>query len=348
MTKTGGGIYTFSTDTESSQTLPDLLTAARERIACYEPQGYKEEGKFKAGLNAFLDWLPPGGWESIARDINNATTDSELHDVFFNLLTALAIPMKARSNSSTVTESPQANRLEAVETVASTLDEPQYREETFRELCKKRDSYRCIVSGELDTKTWIERGRPDNEDNCYVDVTHIIPFAYASWDKSTPPPGQRATAWEVLYRCFPGVRHIGMAVTSINDLRNGVTLRESIHKAFGRFEIAFKPTGHVNVYERKIFGNFPKSEQRGLPGSTRIELTQAADTEGLELPSVTLLDCHYRLCEILNASGMGEIIEKHWDDWEDLKARGGGVMRPDGSSDIGHYLEVALWERVVG
>ena len=103
-----------------------------------------------------------------------------------------------------------------------------------------------------------------------------------------------------------------------------------------------------NVYELKIFKRFPNLERQVLPKNGRVEFTRAEDAQDLELPNAALLDCHYRLAEILNASGMAELIEGYLQDWEDIKGSAGGSLREDGVSDIGQVLRVALWERVVG
>jgi hypothetical protein len=86
----------MTTDTESSATLPALVEAAKERITRYQSQNRVNEEKLQTSLNAFIEWLPEGGLESVARDIINATTDEDLYNVFHNLLTGLALPSKSR------------------------------------------------------------------------------------------------------------------------------------------------------------------------------------------------------------------------------------------------------------
>lgn len=84
----------LSTNTESS--LPESIEAAKKRITKYQSQNRLHEENLQPSLNAFLEWLPEGGRESIARDIINATTDKALYDVFNNLLTGLVLPSKFR------------------------------------------------------------------------------------------------------------------------------------------------------------------------------------------------------------------------------------------------------------
>ena len=85
-----------------------------------------------------------------------------------------------------------------------------------------------------------------------------------------------------------------------------------------------------------------------LPKKGLVEFKRGKDAQELPLPNAALLDCHYRLAEILHASGIGAIIEKYHRDWEELKGSASPSLREDGGTDIGHILGVALWERVVG
>ncbi|GKZ69120.1 hypothetical protein AnigIFM50267_004298 [Aspergillus niger] len=151
------GLSILSTDTEASETMLKLLSDANKRIAQYAAQGRQDEDKLKQALQAFLEWLPDVGKVSIARDILGATTDDLLHQVFFNLFTTLAVPMKTRSHAGSVKCSPHPHRLDAEEAVASTLDDPLEREK-FRDDSLRKDDYCCVVSGDMDVDKFCERG----------------------------------------------------------------------------------------------------------------------------------------------------------------------------------------------
>ncbi|KAE8408287.1 hypothetical protein BDV37DRAFT_192651 [Aspergillus pseudonomiae] len=342
------GLSVMSTETESSVTWPFLAAAAMERIAKYQPQHRAHEQILQPSLGAFVTWLPAGGRESVARDIVDATTDKDLYDVFHNLLTSLAVPMKARSKQPSVTESPHPRRQANVEVVAATLDQPEIRDPTFRDLCLRRDSNCCVVTGHMDTDYWETIGCPDDINFGPTEGAHIIPFSYASWDKSSAPPNDTSSAWEVLWRCFPRVRQEGLRVETINNPSNGITLRNSVHTEFGKFSIALKPTDSDDTYEVKVFRRYPKPDRQFLPGSGYIELKKAHDAQGLDLPNRALLECHYRLAEILNASGMAEVIERSFREWEDLKGSSCHLLREDGGTDVEKFLRTGLWERVIG
>lgn len=90
------GLSVMTAHTESSETWPFLAEASKARIAKYQPQNRVHEERLRPFLNAFVEWLPEGGRESVARDIINATTDENLYDVFHNLFTGFALLSKSR------------------------------------------------------------------------------------------------------------------------------------------------------------------------------------------------------------------------------------------------------------
>lgn len=99
------------------------------------------------------------------------------------------------------------------------------------------------------------------------------------------------------------------------------------------------------MYEIKVFDQFPSLDIITLPKDLHVTFKAAEDAPDPELPKAALLNCHYRLAEILNASGMAEIIERHLQDWEKIKEDSGISLQEDGGTDIGRLLSVA---RVVG
>lgn len=101
------------------------------------------------------------------------------------------------------------------------------------------------------------------------------------------------------------------------------------------------------MYTVKVYPRFPDRELALLPADRLVEFKQAEGAEDLSLPGPVLLDCHYRVAEILNASGMSGYIERKLRDWEDLKEIADkGSLREDGATDITRILNTALWQRV--
>ncbi|PGH04984.1 hypothetical protein AJ79_06941 [Helicocarpus griseus UAMH5409] len=78
-------------------------------------------------------------------------------------------------------------------------------------------------------------------------------------------------------------------------------------------------------------------------------MQQAVGSEDADLPSSVFLDCHHRIAEVLNTSGMGEVIEKLTSEWEDLKTyEGHGSLDHLGRSDVSQILNIALWHEARG
>jgi hypothetical protein len=78
-----------------------------------------------------------------------------------------------------------------------------------------------------------------------------------------------------------------------------------------------------------------------------VKFTRVEDTPDLELPDAALLDCHYRLAEMLHGSGIGEVIDKYHQAWDNIRDTTSSSLKEDGGTDIGQLLSVALWERVI-
>jgi HNH endonuclease len=92
--------------------------------------------------------------------------------------------VKARSRNPSVTDSPHRKRQENAEIVASTIETPINRDSSFRGRCLQRDSYRCVITGNMDTGYWKEHGCPKDTVIARLEAAHIIPFAYGSWEQS--------------------------------------------------------------------------------------------------------------------------------------------------------------------
>ncbi|KAB8271513.1 hypothetical protein BDV30DRAFT_240487 [Aspergillus minisclerotigenes] len=342
----------MSTD-KSNESWPLLAEKGRERIARYQPQDRPYDEILKPSLDAFIEWLPRGGRESIARDIVRANTDDDLYQVFANLFRGLAVPSKykilntgldiTKQSLGAVTTQSKPPADTDSETIAGILHPPR---SPFHSLCLRRDSNKCVITGEMDTDYWESIGCPEDTYFAPTEGAHIIPFSYASWDNSTNLPHDRARAWEVLYRCFPEVRRAGLSGDTINDTSNGLTLRESLYYEFGKFNLALKPTAVEHKYEVKYFRNYPRSDRELLPES--IELKKVEDAQELALPNCIFLDCHYRLAEILNASGMGVTIQRNVDKWKHLKVSAYNLeIREDGGTHIEKFLRAGLWQHIM-
>lgn len=85
-----------------------------------------------------------------------------------------------------------------------------------------------------------------------------------------------------------------------------------------------------------------------LPSSP-ISFERAEDGADVPSPNLNLLDCHYRIAEILNASGMGEEIDRKQDEWDRMKRSIlDGCLNEDGSTNVADILRTGLWQKVTG
>ncbi|OJD09949.1 hypothetical protein AJ78_08842, partial [Emergomyces pasteurianus Ep9510] len=245
---------------------------------------------------------------------------------------------KALSPRTSVTESPISKRKRNVELIAANLQVPH-----FRETCLHRDEYRCVVTQVMDFSLWKSINQPPDILYGDMEVAHIIPFVYASWRDIS---GEKNTAniWEVLFRCFPSLRRTGMRAANINDPSNGITLWDVIRKQFGKFRCAFEPTDTPHVYNFKTYLGYP-AQSAFSPPDRKITMRNAPGAEDVASPSRVLLECHWRVAEILNASGMGETIDQIIQEWEDIKEGDDGhaCLREDGKSNVSGFLTAALW-----
>ncbi|KAK2809803.1 hypothetical protein FQN50_003443 [Emmonsiellopsis sp. PD_5] len=295
-------------------------------------------------LQALLDWLPEEGRDSIARDINQAETDEALNGVFADLCSDLIYPMKATSGRSCVAESSSEERRENDESLAAALPYLESRDPSFYKTCLRREGDCCIITKHMDTERWVDAGEPDDVAHADLSAAHIIPFTYGSWADVPSRQKDASKAWGVLFKCFPSVRRAGMSVERINDPSNGMMMVEDLHRQFDRFRFSFVATETPNVYKIKLYKKFSRYGVSNLPEDRLVTSTNASDGEDIALPSATLLDCHHRVAEVLNASGMAEEIEKKINDWENLKHA--SVLREDGTSDVAGYLNLGLWMSV--
>ncbi|KAJ9296811.1 hypothetical protein DTO271G3_5010 [Paecilomyces variotii] len=305
----------------STETWPDLARRAKENINQYKCIPSLDDEKLVPCMIALLDYLPEGGRESIARDILSCeSNEKKLYDVFENIRGCLLFSMKAAGHSSiNRTRTLIYDRNDNVETVVSGINDPQNQERKFRDDVLYRDGFQCVVTNDMDFKHWEKVGGPAGIMYSELEAAHIIPFSLTSWKESLAASFDISDAWETLYRYFPKVRQIGMKVDNINNPCNGISLRDSLHTQFGKFHLAFAPTATPNTYKVKTYKAFPTYLRREIPYDSIVCFTDSSDAHGISLPDAALLDCHYRVAEVLNASGMLGEIDTKIREWEDME-----------------------------
>lgn len=81
------------------QQWPGLHDRAKDRVRNYvsaSASENKNDGKLISCLIAFLEWLPEGGRESLARDLVECDDDTDVYDIFDNFRTGLVYASKFR------------------------------------------------------------------------------------------------------------------------------------------------------------------------------------------------------------------------------------------------------------
>lgn len=151
--------------------------------------------------------------------------------------------------------------------------------------------------------------------------------------------------WEILWRCLPSIRALGFDHENINSLWNSLTLTGWLHEHFGAFQIAFESTVSTLPLEElvcfialltRILKDVEKnykvhvikgaSERYKTFFPPEVRFRNHDQDKDRDLPSPILLDCHFRLAKILNASGMAAVFDFDFDEWEEVKARTGDQL----------------------
>ncbi|OJJ82478.1 uncharacterized protein ASPGLDRAFT_93062, partial [Aspergillus glaucus CBS 516.65] len=174
----------------------------------------------------------------------------------------------------------------------------------FYNSCLKRDTHHCVVTRFMEYYYWHAKGEPEDEYFDDLEAVHIIPSAYESW---------RADAmmtWEALYRCFPAACRVGMHMDNINHISNDISMIPGMHAQFGQFRMSLSPrrvyTSIFNRHGITICRAFP-TLYHDLPADRLITFKTKIN---FFFPDPMLLDTHFRVAEILSASGMGEVISQ--------------------------------------
>ncbi|PGH16992.1 hypothetical protein AJ79_01376 [Helicocarpus griseus UAMH5409] len=317
-------------DSESSR--KRKINDARERINRYVPGQQANDDKLIACLHAFPDWLPEEGVDFVVHEVVKCgENDNRLYQCFADLLRSVLYIVKLANMRFSVAASP------------AELDETQYDESLFYEMCARRDGYCCVVTKQMDTGHWESLNRPSDVVFGDLEVAHIIAIPCASIVDD--PSRHAGTVWESLFRCFPSLRRTCTYEGRPNDPSNGIALRDSIHKQFRKFGCALEPTDTPYVYNFRTYKIYSPEQEAFLPPDRKVTM-RADGVQGVPLPSRDLLACHWRVAEILKASGMDEVVEQLILKWEDMKDSSHGCLREDGTSDVSEYVKAAFWERI--
>ncbi|KAL2216843.1 hypothetical protein M432DRAFT_550657 [Thermoascus aurantiacus ATCC 26904] len=307
----------------------DAIEYAKRRLENYKEKNEKD--KTPLVLNAFLDFLPKDGKQNLITDIVTRPEDEDLHQLVRQLRAHIIVPLAlsaASSSSASSLEGRQGTR-------PATSHQRRNRsgQRKFKEACLDRDNNRCVVSGLYDVKR--AEKLPEEEYNEHpkanTECAHVIPFSASaeSPDGNIDPEKEVARNWAFVYRYFPDLvaKMDVRSASAINQPRNAMTLIQPFHAALGSFTMGFeKVPGDQNSYIVRTFKGFQDGYNFFLPKDGRV-IFESKDS--VESPDQTILAFHLAICNILHATGMGEDIERYFDNLEEI-----GCLAEDGSTDI--------------
>ncbi|PGH06273.1 hypothetical protein GX51_02470 [Blastomyces parvus] len=311
---------------------------ARTKISAYTPQS--PDDNTSAILSAFLDNLPQEGKQNLIHFIATCRENDILFTLSEHLISAILVSLRARTTPE-VTPSPLPNAEEdLVNVVSSHMTHPSDRnsQDKLKQQCLKRDNYQCLVTGVYD-----HEHAPGNVPDDLLKLTgetelaHIIPLALGKFRNSAEEV-QRARTWAAIYTCFPDIPlHTNCFAETVNDSENLMTLYSPVHKAFGKFQIAFEPADEEHTY-RLQFYRLPTVLHLHLPepDENNERVVRFTKHANYDLPSRALLGAHAAVARSLHVTGMARTIDQLLRDRGELCG-----LAEDGSTDIGRLSMLA-------
>ncbi|KAF8454039.1 hypothetical protein BDZ91DRAFT_748327 [Kalaharituber pfeilii] len=285
-------------------------------------------------LRAFLTYSTGSSLAAIAQAISEASSTHLLLALAQHIKTSIIIPLKAAGGKTPASSLPSPCPLgpDDVDYYMNILEAQPCDQGTLRRLCLLRDGGRCVFTG-------IEDANLHENGLAYTQVAHIVPYALGYFDeRNSVQLEARATVWDAIVRMFPDVTsRLNFNGNQINNLCNVITLCTDLHVAFGAFRCCLTPiddADNAHTYKLETFPHFPRIYLDRIPGDRIIRLS--THDQRLELPSRHLLTLHSVIARVLNATGMGQLIDKVFEERSNLRC-----LAEDGSTDIARLLLLA-------
>ncbi|KAK0736708.1 hypothetical protein B0T21DRAFT_411856 [Apiosordaria backusii] len=319
-------------------------------------------------LGAFFRSLAIGMLDDDNVNLSDDSAVADFREAVFGfaefLMANFFLPLRATTN-----KTPQPSPIyHAAVQQAQTQDDQQRiqdfvgtpeRLSALRGSCLTRDRHRCVITHTFDIREALERfrrppatdddGNPlDMSNNGGLEVAHILPHALTKeengelvwstfpflWGYTNSQQNEsRKVAIAILNMFDSGVMHM-IEGTDMHRPYNAITLSLEMHQRFGQFHIFF---------ERIADASAPPHTYRinsFLPFSNQFPVTRTLSTHpSIDPPSERLLALHSAIGHILHLSGARDYIQVILRDMED------GVVREDGSTQLGDLLSIALQMR---
>lgn len=186
-------------------------------------------------------------------------------------------------------------------------------------------------------------GNPLDANTGTLEVAHILPFALTKEENGrlvrAPPPflrgatnSQQSDARKltvaILNMFDSGVMHM-IEGPSMHRTSNALTLSGEMHHRFGEFDVVFERVADAPPHTYRV--------ETFVELLMQFPVTRTLYTHpSIDPPSERLLALHSANGHILHLSGAGEYIHVLLRDMED------GVVREDGSTQLGDLLSIAL------
>lgn len=276
-------------------------------------------------LEQMFKHLPPEGKQNLADDAFGCISNQELYQLAVNIDLGFLRPMKVAGE-----KRPPSTHTLPVDDVSlkqqlstQIIDDPNFWEQLhLRKDCLCRDGDMCIVSKVFNA---CSKHIPPGKETMRLEVAHALPLSLGDFSEEF---------WNCLYRYFPGV-HALVGHGNLNTVENAMMVATPLFEEFSDFCLAFEPTSVPNLYHVKTFPGFATSCNRFLTEDGLFTLT-LHDTR-YALPHPILLETHYILATILNATGRVELVNGILEDYRDSCG-----LAKDGSTDIDRLLSVIL------
>ncbi|KAK3935965.1 hypothetical protein QBC46DRAFT_396221 [Diplogelasinospora grovesii] len=319
------------------------------RLTFEYARSQKSQDRF---LGAFFRSLALGMLDDDSVNLSDDSVVADFRSPLFGfaefLMANFFLPLRASTNK-TPQPSPvyhaavqQAQTQEDQQRIQDFVGTPE-RLSTLRGSCLTRDRHRCVITHTFDITEAMERlrrppatdddGNPlDMSNNGGLEVAHILPHALTKEENGELNESRKA-AIAILNMFDSGVMHM-IEGTDMHRPYNALTLSLEMHQRFGQFHIFF---------ERIEDADAPPHTYRinsFIPFSNRFPVTRTLFMHpSIDPPSERLLALHFAIGHILHLSGAGDYIQVILRDMED------GVVREDGSTQLGDLLSIALQMR---
>lgn len=209
---------------------------------------------------------------------------------------------------------------------------------------RRRDGYRCLISGAYDCATSHLWNMADPAGvSADLDVGYIIPYSIIrslKCDDNDDERRRQAGIWKILYRYFPDTRDILDTLKSnesdMDDTLNVMMIEKCLHQEYGGFHMTLEKNADMeNKYRIKTFPSFVTAYSALLP-LDGLAILSPRDGDRYKPPNQALLAVHASAANILHATGRARMVDGLLDQYQRCMR-----LRWDGGTDVAGLLSVS-------